>query len=169
MKTLLLCLALCLAGAATAQEKNYANDVKTADDIVKALYEVISGSSNEPRDWERFKFLFTADARLIPTYKDKEGKTGYRILTPADYSTMFTSRITTGFYERELHRVTEEYANVVHVFSTYETAEIKGGPATQRGINSIQLLKTDDRFFIMNVFWSSETPQHPVPARYLGK
>jgi hypothetical protein len=88
-------------------------------------------------------------------------------MSPEDYVTMFTTRITTGFFEWELHRVTEEYGTIVHVFSTYETKEKKDGPVTNRGINSIQLIKQNDRYAIMNIFWCPESAGYALPEKYL--
>jgi hypothetical protein len=169
MRLLLLLFSFVMIQSAIAQTPGYPKDVQSVDAIIAALYEVISGSADQPRDWERFKNLFAEDARLIPTFKDKEGKAGYRILTPAAYTDMFAKNIKTGFYEGEVSRVTEEYGNIVHVFSTYETREKKDGPVTMRGINSIQLLKRADRYFILHIFWSAENKDNPLPEKYLKK
>jgi len=37
-----------------------------------------------------------------------------------------------------------------------------------RGINSIQLMKHADRWWIVTVMWDQERPDNPIPARYLG-
>jgi hypothetical protein len=153
-----------------AQTKDYSTDVKSSEAIIAALYDVISGDKGQARDWDRFKNLFTTDAKLIPTFVNKEGKVAYRAITPAEYETSFTKSIPQrGFFEKEISNVTELYGNIVHVFSTYETREERDGKVTMRGINSIQLLKSDDRFYVVNIFWSSETPQTPLPERYLKK
>ena len=148
-------------------QNNNSKDVESVESIISALYAVISGDPGVPRDWQRFKNLFTADARLIPSFKNQEGKVGYRTMTPAEYEQMFTARVTTGFFERELNRVIEEYGTITHVFSVYETREKADGPVVQRGINSIQLLKSHDRYYIMNIFWSAETKENPIPEKYL--
>ena len=44
-------------------------DVASIDAIVRAAYDVISGSSGEKRDWDRERSLFYPGARLIPTAK----------------------------------------------------------------------------------------------------
>lgn len=170
MRSFLIILAFAgLVTRATAQQADYSADTKSVDAIIAALYEVISGDPGTPRNWDRFRNLFTPDTRLIPTYKDKDGNLTYRVMSPDDYVQMFTSRVSTGFFERELHRVTESYGAVVHVFSTYETKEKRDGPVTNRGINSIQLLKTNDRYYVMNIFWSAESHGFPLPEKYLGK
>src|ERR1700734_1176420 len=42
-------------------------DVSSPEAILKAVYDVISGGKNQPRDWDRFRSLFVPDAHLIPT------------------------------------------------------------------------------------------------------
>jgi hypothetical protein len=148
-------------------QADYANDVNSVDSTIKALYDVISGDPGAPRDWARFKNLFIADARLIPTIKNQEGKISYRALSPDDYVQMFTSRITTGFFEQELYQVKEEFGTVVHVFSTYETKEKKDGHVTNRGINSIQLLFDGSRYYVVNIFWCAESMGFKLPEKYL--
>ena len=86
----------------TQAQKDYQKDVQSVDAIITALYDVISGEAGTPRDWDRFLNLFTPDAKLIPTQKNAEGKFAYRTMSPAEYVEMFSTRITTGFFEREL-------------------------------------------------------------------
>jgi hypothetical protein len=166
MKRLLSVVVVLLSLNGQAQT-NYGTDVVSTDAIIKALYEVISGEAGEVRDWNRFKNLFTPDARLIPTAKNQEAKISYAALTPQQYIQNFENRVATGFYERELNRMTDAYGTIVHVFSTYETREAKDGPVTNRGINSIQLLKTHERYFIMNIFWCGENTGFLLPDIYL--
>ena len=150
-------------------QTDYSKDVKSVDAIIGALYDVISGEGGVARDWNRFKNLFTADAKLIPTRKSDEGKLIYRVITPDEYVQMFTSRIATGFFERELHRNAEDFGTIVHAFSTYETKEKKDGPVTNRGINSIQLFYDGTRYYVMNVFWCAESMGFTLPEKYVSK
>ena len=158
---------------ATAAEKaakanhKYAKDVSSVDNIIAALYNVICDAPGEPRDWERFKYLFGNDAKLIPTGKVADGGYIYRTMTPEEYITMFSTRIKTGFFEKELKRETVSFGTVYHAFSTYETRETQNGPSTNRGINSIQLFKDQDRFYIVNVFWCAESMGFNLPASAL--
>jgi hypothetical protein len=90
-------------------------------------------------------------------------------LTAEEYVQLFQSRIPTGFFERELSRKSESYGTVTHAFSTYETKEKKDGPVTNRGINSIQLFKDKDRYYIVTIFWCAESMGFPLPPQYLTK
>jgi hypothetical protein len=146
---------------------NYTKDVSSEAAIISALYEVISGEPGAPRDWERFKYLFAKDAFLIPTNKSTEGVFGYRKMTPEDYINFFSTRIKTGFFEKELKHELVSFGTIAHVFSTYETKETKNGPVTNRGINSIQLFKDQNRYYIMNVLWCAESLGFTLPPASL--
>jgi len=164
-RILLLTVIICFSNTLKAQD--YSNDVKSTDAIVKALYDVISGESKAPRDWNRFRNLFKPESKLIPTRKTETNDFTLKALSPEEYIQIFTSRVTTGFFERELHNKTEAYGTIAHVFSTYETTEVKGGPVTNRGINSIQLFKDKERYYIVNIFWCAESMGFPLPNQYL--
>ncbi|WNB18138.1 hypothetical protein [Marivirga arenosa] len=150
--------------------QNYLKDVQSVENIMSALTEVISGPADQERDWERFKFLFSEDAKLIPTLINEEGEISYNYWTPQEYIDMYKKyREGTAFYEQELNRITEEFGNIVHCFSTYAVRTEKNGPVQRRGINSIQILRDKDRYYIMNVFWSNESENDNLTSKYLPK
>ncbi|GHM99001.1 hypothetical protein WSM22_04910 [Cytophagales bacterium WSM2-2] len=165
-KTFGLVMFSLLANVALAQQ-DYSADVKSVDAIVAALYDVISGEPNTQRDWARFRNLFKPETRLIPTRKTDAGEFTLRALTPDEYVQLFTSRVATGFFERELKRKAESYGTITHLFSTYETKEKKDGPVTNRGINSIQIFYDNHRYYIVSIFWCAESMGFPLPEQYL--
>jgi len=147
-------------------------DVASVDAIIKTLYDVISGAAGEKRDWNRFRSIMVPNARLMPTRTLPNGGGGVAMLSADDYvNGAGASLERNGFFEREIHRVSESYGNVLHVFSTYEsrrTADLAEKPFS-RGINSIQLLKDGSRWWVVSIFWDSERPGNEIPARYLPK
>ncbi|MEL7426585.1 MAG: hypothetical protein AAFN81_26570 [Bacteroidota bacterium] len=181
MRTLTILFLLCTSlplfsqaeAPATAMEmdKKYAADVASLDAIMAALYEVISGDAGVKRDWDRFRYLFVEDARLIPTGKNPEGEIMARIMSPDGYVERSGAWLEeNGFHEVEIHRVTEEYGSLVHLFSTYESYRSKEDEEPfMRGINSIQLLNDGKRWWIMHIYWLGETEELPLPAKYLPK
>ena len=152
------------------QEK-YAEDVRSVDNIIAALYSTISGDKGIKRDWARFKNLFVEEARLIPSGKNSEGKTGYRMMSPEDYiNTSGKWLEENGFHEVELFRKTEEYGSLVHVWSTYASYRIQADEVPfMRGINSIQLMNDGKRWWILQVYWLGESKDLPLPKDYLPK
>ncbi|MEL7250246.1 MAG: hypothetical protein AAFO03_17615 [Bacteroidota bacterium] len=181
MRTLTILFLLCTSlplfsqaeepAAAMEMNDQYAADVASLDAIMSALYEVISGDAGVKRDWDRFRYLFVEDARLIPTGKNPEGEVGFRIMSPDGYVERSGAWLEeNGFHEVEIHRVTEEYGSLVHLFSTYESYRSKQDEEPfMRGINSIQLLNDGKRWWIMHIYWLGETDELPLPAKYLPK
>jgi hypothetical protein len=143
-------------------------DVASVDAIITSLYDVISGPAGQPRDWNRFRSLFIPDARLIPTRHAKTGDgADVAPYTPEQYQERATPALETGFFERGIHNTTESFGDIVHVFSTYESRHAKNEKPFQRGINSIQLLKDGNRYWIVTILWDGEMPATPIPAKYL--
>ena len=143
-------------------------DVESIDAIIAALYDVISGPAGQARDWDRFRSLFSSEAKLIPVF-EREGATGGALLTVEDYITRGGPGLeANGFFESEIGRVTEKFGNIAHAFSTYQSQRTADGEVFQRGINSIQLIWDKERWWIMNIMWWGVGPDEEIPGRYLG-
>lgn len=154
--------------ATTAPPQTNPSDVATMDAIVTALYDVISGPPGK-RDWDRFRSLFYPGARLIPTGIRPTGEAGSRVLSPNDYAARSGPLLEkNGFFEREISRRTERFANIAHLFSTYESRHAKEDEKPfARGINSIQMMNDGKRWWILSIFWQAEDPKNQLPAEYL--
>lgn len=144
-------------------------DVASVDSIIAAVYDVISGPAGKKRDWDRMKSLFLPGARLIPTGARQTGGYSARVLTIDEYIQRASGFFETeGFYEKEASRKTEEFGQIVHAFSTYESRHAPGDAKPfQRGINSIQLVNDGNRWWVVTIFWQGEDEKHPLPEKYL--
>jgi len=143
--------------------------VATEDAIITTLYEVISGPAGEKRDWDLMRGLFQEDARLQAMARDQQGNPRLISMTVEGYIERNGPYLEeNGFFEVELHRKTDRFGNIVQIFSTYASKRTEDGPVYQRGINSIQLIKMDDRYYITNILWNSEYEDTPIPAKYLN-
>jgi len=146
-------------------------DTESIDAIIAALYDVISGPAGEKRNWDRMRTLFLQEGKLMATAKKADGTMGKRVMTPEEYivtSGPFLEK--EGFFEREIGRKTEQYGSVAHVFSTYDSKKtLQDTKPFMRGINSIQLWFDGKRWWIVSVFWQAETPDNPIPEKYLEK
>ena len=70
----------------------------------------------------------------------------------------------------EIGRKVDQFGGIVQVFSTYESKKtLADEKPFMRGINSIQLWNDGTRWWIVTIFWQNETPQTPIPAKYLQK
>ena len=143
-------------------------DVASVDAILTALYDVISGPAGQPRDWNRFRSLFVPDARLIPVRHNQGGNgADIAVYTPEQYQERAATALEKGFFERSVHNTTDSFGSIVQVFSTYESRHTKDGQPFQRGINSIQLLKDGNRYWVVTILWDGESLTNPIPEKYL--
>jgi hypothetical protein len=147
-------------------------DVRSIDAIVAALYDVISGPKGQPRDWDRMRSLFLPDARLIPSRLDRDTHRADAVVLSIDgYIERASPNMSAnGFFERGIHNQVQRFGNIAHIWSTYESRHATADPQPfARGINSIQLLRSGDRYYIVQILWDNETPASPIPADYLPK
>jgi quinol monooxygenase YgiN len=147
-------------------------DVESIDAIMAAVYHVISGEAGEARDWDRFRSLFIPEARLIPSGRRQDGSHGYIVWSPDEYIEAAGAQLeSNGFFEDEAYRVTEQWADIAHVFSTYNSyrtaADMEAGTTFTRGINSFQLMNDGERWWVVTIFWEGEAPNRPISAEYL--
>ncbi|MEL6676403.1 MAG: hypothetical protein AAFR61_29615 [Bacteroidota bacterium] len=148
----------------------FLEDVSSVDNILTALYASISGGKGVSRQWDRFRFLLHPEAKLIPLQVPKEGKKVLNYIEPETYIKMANDYfLENGFFEEEIHREEQHFGPVVHVFSTYISRRTEDGEPFARGINSIQLAHDGERWWIVNIYWTAESKELPIPKRYLPK
>jgi len=144
-------------------------DVTSADAIVRAAYGVISGPAGS-RDWNRFRSLFLPQARFTEVGKAADGSVFVISWGVEDFirdaGEVFSKE---AFYENGLVNQAEGYGNMMQVLSSYESRHSPGEKPFQRGINSFQVLNDGKRWWVVSIFWDSERPDNPLPAKFAGK
>ena len=148
------------------------DDVSSIDAIINAAYDVISGPAGKERDWERERSLFFPGARLIPTAAkavDNVSGLAPQLLDVDAYIARVEPFFReNGFYETEIARRTEEFGQIAHVWSTYESRHSSDDPEPfMRGITSFQLFNDGSRWWIVNIYWQHESADQPIPEQYL--
>jgi hypothetical protein len=143
-------------------------DVDSVDAIIAAMYGLISGAPGE-RDWDRLRHLYLPGARMIPTGRRPNGEDGLRVMDIEQYIDSVRGYfLANGFFETEIARRCERYGDLVHAMSTYESRrDVDDAEPFVRGINSIQLLQRDGRWWVVTVFWDNESTTNPIPPAYL--
>lgn len=151
-------------------------DVDTIEHLMAALYDVISGPAGQQRDWARFRSLFLPDARMgvirpaAPATADKTATNGDAVLfTPDTYverdDPVFKSM---SFFERSIANRIEIFGNLTSVWSTYESRhDPKDAKPFARGINSLQIVHAQGRYWIANIIWDDERQGLILPEKYL--
>jgi hypothetical protein len=146
-------------------------DVASIDAIVRAAYDSVSGPAGT-RDWSRLRSLFIPGARLVPTTENAGEATpelAPQMLDIDGFISRCAAHIANyGFFEKEIARRTEQFGQIAHVWSTYESRHNANDPKPfMRGINSIQLFYDGTRWWIVSIYWQHQSGEHPVPEKYL--
>jgi hypothetical protein len=150
-------------------------ELATPEAVVAALYRILSGPAEleRERDWDALRALVLPGARfLIARWPDDEG-VHVEDLREWDVEGFIRDARRfyreDGFWEQELWGRTERFGNVAHRFSSYESrVGREDDDPIGRGVNSFQLVRFRDRWWIASIVWDVEGPDQPIPPAYTG-
>lgn len=129
-------------------------DVATPEAIVAATYAILSGPASEPRDWARLRSLFAPGARLMPMATVDNGGRELEIFDVDGYIASRTPLLAgMNFYETEVAHRLERDGAVAHLWSRFESRRAPGGPVFMRGVNSVQLVYLEGRWWVVSILW----------------
>jgi hypothetical protein len=146
-------------------KEKYSEDVKSINAIIDAYYEVVSGSSNDPWQFERDKYIHSPNAVIT---RIGENGTAESHALEAEYVPMGLAP-KEAFYEKELKRKSNHFGNMAQVWSAFE---IRANPeiATNiRGLNSIQLHFEKGRWWIDSWTCEMESDDNSLVKGFLNK
>lgn len=138
----------------------YEKTLAEIDETMKELYGVITIKKGEIPDWEKFRSLFFPGAQLISNSGEEPLAWSVEEFI-AYYRERINDKTIEEFYEGEIAQKTEIFGKIAHRFSTYEAKPYK------RGINSIQLLQTGNKWLVTSLIWNDEQANLPIPGKYL--
>jgi hypothetical protein len=153
-------VALLAAAAMAPTQSTSLSDITQIDQVVHAVYDVISGPPGQKRDFDRMRSLFAPGATLKAI-----GPKGLRGGSLEDYINRNSAILEKeGFTERELgRRHVELWGGLATVWSAYE-GRTANGSFHERGINSFQLVKVEGKWLVASILWQEETPDNKLPA-----
>lgn len=138
---------------------------KTIDNFLRYL----SFSDSSSFQVDSLTFVFVSEGKLTANF----GKRTLYFTVPQYIESMKSSVRSGQLYsskERELARKVDIFGKIAHVLSTYELTMVgKDGQIVRRGINSIQLLKQDDKWLILSLIWDRESDVLKIPSKYLSQ
>lgn len=145
------------------ENKNFSS----VNSVIKNLYQSLTYIHGKEPNLKEFKKLFIKGARLIHVKNDK-----YVTMTPDTFAVQFKNQINNGFLksyvEHEVSRKTDTLGNVVHVFSMYKANFMTdNGTGHEHGINSIQLMKSNGRWWIVSILWDEANSNNQIPPKFL--
>jgi hypothetical protein len=129
-------------------------DPRGLDIVLQTLYDSISGPAGATRDWARNDDLYAPGARLMIAHRGADGVVELETLTVEQFRAsrdpLFRS---TDFFEVEVGREVAVHGAVAHVMSAYEARRTADGPAFASGHNSLQLVFSAGRWWVLSCLW----------------
>lgn len=145
-------------------EDKYAKDIQSIDAIINAYYDVVSGSSQEPWQFERDRYIHSPNA--VITRIDDNGQAESHALE-AEYIPLALAP-KEDFYEKELKRKVSQFGNIAQVWSAFEIRTEPEKESTLRGLNSIQLHYENGRWWIDSWTCEMETENSAVFTEFMA-
>lgn len=143
-------------------------DVDSPEALVDAVYRLLSGRADTPRDWSALRLLCAPGARLT-SVSVADGHLTVDVLDFDAYERSRTPMLAAGdFYELDVGQRVERFGDIAHVWSAYEAHRSLNAAPFMRGVSSFQLLRRDERWWILAVLWQSapaDAPVRPDPPR----
>lgn len=146
----------------------YGDNVSTLDGIMKAYYDVVTVKKGEKPVYQRDSSLHIPDSLCGMVRTKKDGSKVFDYMTLKEFHKRSDEFLTQeGFVEKEIGRKVEQFGNIYHVWSTYESRNTTDGPVIERGINSIEMYNDGTRFWLIAWYYDGESKTNPIPKEYL--
>jgi hypothetical protein len=124
--------------------------------VVQSLYACISGNAGAPRDWELHDTLFAPGAHSYVLHPLADGDYEAEVLTQSEYrATRQPYFETNDFFEVEVDHRAEIRGDTALVFSEYESRRSPDGPAFDRGVNTIMMIRLHGEWKITGIAWKA--------------
>ena len=167
----LLTLALSINTAAQNESDSAREAFQTIDGIINTLYKSVSFEAGGEPDWDLLRSMLFTDAIFV--MRTSRSSPMQKFSTD-EFIDLFKRDITTynmretGFNERVTGYTADTFSRLTHAFVVYEVRlRPEDEQPLQRGVDSIQLVHNEGRWWIASITNDIETPDNPIPERFL--
>jgi ketosteroid isomerase-like protein len=157
-------LTVCASAPASAQTP--ADDVlQSPDALVRHIYDLVTFEAGTTPDWEVVRSMFIDDA-VIVLRTSRDDTTVFSVDGFVDDFVAFIERADaehTGFTETVIRTQSMEFGDMAHVLVLYEASIPGSERPPQQGVDSFQLIKKGDRWWIVSITNEIPTMDRPIP------
>lgn len=130
--------------------------------IINEVMNIISGDTTEVRDWEHFRSLFIPSAQFVIKNHNSQRRPVSTLTLEEFIRNIGPTYQQNGFLEEQLDVKIDEYNGIAQVFQVYHCKTLNG-TFEASGVNSYQLIYANDRWWIVNLMWSSNSNGVELP------
>lgn len=161
----LVCLvSLALASPALAQSDGTAGDVRSVEQVVRDVYDLVSWTDGDTPDWEVVREVFIPEAIVVLRYPPdlKVMSVDGFLLDWLRFENQLADRGATGFLENVLSARATEFGDVAHVHVVYESSIPDTGRPARPGVDLWSLIRIDGAWKVVSVV--NELPRDDMPV-----
>ncbi|MGH7461378.1 MAG: hypothetical protein ACREMA_10160, partial [Longimicrobiales bacterium] len=153
MKSSIVVACLCVLSAANVRAQNQPQH-QTIDGIMTELYASVTRAPGKPFEWDRLRAIMLPGAVMLPQTRQTQGQSrmmsvdSFIAWIDNGWRTVIGTERDQGFFERQTNLVVDQYGDIAQVFTTYEKGPYQPRQIQGRGINSVQLVKRNGRWWI---------------------
>lgn len=170
MKQFIIVLFISLSISSFAQQTTipHTEAVKTIDGTLTRMLQLLSIEKGEKIDTKSLEKLFLENATFSVRATDANYPYPFETVSLKDFlASLKDSYYESGFEEKEIGKVVNEFNGIANVFQSFEGSDSEGN--TEKGMNSYQLVYLKNRWWIANMIWTFETDTVKIPKKYLQK
>jgi uncharacterized protein (DUF1697 family) len=152
--------------SACAQTPAVAPAYDTAVDVVRELYRLVSVEKGQLTDWEQVRNLFLPQAVIVLRVSKTESQV-FDVQGWIDDFVAWDTKakvIDTGFSEKIVNMKPRVFRDIANVFVLYEASITGATRPPTRGVDSIELIRKDGRWWIASITNDLINNDNPVPA-----
>lgn len=168
-----LLVAMLSGGAEHEGEGPSAVDRSEVDAVIGALYGAVSFNKGGEPDWPGLRSLFLEGAVLA---QPRRGTQQLELLSVEEFVARFRADLAsfedrgTGFFERVAGSVCTTFGRTAHCRVVFEARfDPKSAAPVGRGVDDIQLVRNDGRWWIAAIATEYELPDRPIPGDLLAQ
>ena len=150
----------------SSQPPGVAPAYSTAEDVVNELYRLVSIEKGQETDWEQVRQLFLPQAVIVLRISKTETQVFDVQGWIDDFKTWDEKAKVkeTGFSEKIITMKPRVFRDIANVFVLYEASITGSTHPPTRGVDSIELIKKDGRWWIAAITNDLINAENPVPA-----
>ena len=165
--TLAVVLAFIISAALLQTQTASASRVdETPEDFVATLFDLVSFDAGVTPDWDVARSMFIPEA-VIVLRTSREATTVFSVEGWIDDFVNFIENSPAGemgFTEKVVNMKSMVFGDMAHVLVLYEAHITGSARDPQQGVDSIQLVQRDGRWWIAAVVNELPTAERPLPA-----
>ena len=160
----LACLiSIALAIPAQAQTDETADDLRSVEQVVRDVYDLVSWTDGNTPDWEVVRDVFIPEAIVVLRYPPdlKVMSVDGFLLDWLRFENQLAGAGVRGFRETVTSAMTTEFGDVAHVQVVYETSIPDTGRPARPGVDLWSLIRMEGRWKVVSVV--NELPRDDLP------